>query len=530
MTNPLIQIKNLNVHFCVGRDNIPAVRNASLDIPLGKNIALVGESGSGKTVTALSILGLHDSGNTRISGEILFQGKNLLAISESELRAIRGRDIAMIFQEPTTSLNPVSTVGEQLIESMVLHLRLTKTQAWQRALELLHRVGIDGAAEHMTRYPYMMSGGQRQRVMIAMALSCNPKLLIADEPTTALDVTIQKQILELLADLQKEFNMSVLMITHDLNLVKHYSDYVCVMQKGELVEQSTTAELFNAPQHAYSKHLLAAQPSRIVDNSTIGPIDLLQADKLSVHFPVTRGFFKRRIGEIKAVEEISLQLKQGETLGIVGESGSGKSTLGMALLKLQQATGQILFDGNALHTLTEAEVRPLRKEFQVVFQDPFSSLSPRMTIEQIIEEGLVLHYPLLNKLQRRERIVAILQEVGLDDSILWRYPHEFSGGQRQRIAIARVVILEPKLLLLDEPTSALDVSIQKQVLELLVKLQKAYGMSYLFISHDLRVIRSVSHRLLVLKNGCVVEQGDTQAVFANPAHSYTRQLLDAAMI
>ena len=530
MTNALIQIKKLNVHFRVGRDSIHAVRDVSLDIPLGKNIAIVGESGSGKTVTALSILGLHDADNTRTSGEILYQDKNLLSISESGLRALRGRDIAMIFQEPMTSMNPVSTVGDQLIESMLLHLGLTKAQAWQRAIELLERVGIDNAAEHMTRYPYMMSGGQRQRVMIAMALSCKPKLLIADEPTTALDVTIQKQILELLADLQKELNMSVLMITHDLNLVRHYSDYVCVMQNGELVEQNTTAELFGAPQHAYSQHLLAAQPTRLVDQAAPNSITLLQADNVSVHFPVTRGFFKRRVGEIKAVEQINLQLQQGETLGIVGESGSGKTTLGMALLKLQHASGQIIFDGKALHTLTENEVRPLRKEFQVVFQDPFASLSPRMTIEQIIEEGLVLHYPQLNKQQRRERIVAILREVGLDETILWRYPHEFSGGQRQRIAIARVVILEPKLLLLDEPTSALDVSIQKQVLELLVKLQKAYGMSYLFISHDLRVIRSVSHRLLVLKNGCVVEQGDTQAVFANPAHSYTRQLLDAAMI
>lgn len=530
MTSPLIQIRNLCVQFNTGETRIDAVRNISFDIPAGKNIALVGESGSGKTVTALSILRLHEPQVTTLSGEINFNNQNLLQCPEPAIRGIRGRDIAMIFQEPMTSLNPVYPVGDQLIEPMLLHLGMTKQQAWQRAIELLDRVGIAEPAQHMNRYPYMMSGGQRQRVMIAMALSCNPKLLIADEPTTALDVTIQKQILELLADLQKEFNMSVLLITHDLNMVRHYSDYVCVMQRGEIVEQNTTAGLFNAPQHEYSKHLLAAQPVRIVEN-VIGKQDtLLQASNVSVHFPVTRGFFKRHVGDIKAVEQINLQLHAGETLGIVGESGSGKTTLGMALLKLQRASGKIVFDGKALHELSESAVRPLRKEFQVVFQDPFASLSPRMTVEQIIGEGLKLHFPQLNRAQRRERIVNILNEVGLDETVLWRYPHEFSGGQRQRIAIARVVVLEPKLLLLDEPTSALDVSIQKQVLELLVKLQKAHGMSYVFISHDLRVIRSISHQVLVMQAGCMVEQGDTKRLFEQPSHAYTRQLLAAAMI
>ncbi len=530
MTTPLIQIKDLSVQFRTGDVKTDAVRHISFDIPAGKNIALVGESGSGKTVTALSILQLHDSQVTQTSGEISFQNKNLLQSDEDSIRAVRGRHIAMIFQEPMTSLNPVYPVGDQLIEPMMLHLGMNKQQAWQHAIELLDRVGIAEPAQHMTRYPYMMSGGQRQRVMIAMALSCHPQLLIADEPTTALDVTIQKQILELLADLQKEFNMSVLLITHDLNLVRHYSDYVCVMQQGEIVEQNTTAALFTAPQHVYSRHLLAAQPTRLVDESTSNKNILLQAENVSVHFAVTKGFFKRQVGTIKAVEQITLHLQQGETLGIVGESGSGKTTLGMALLKLQDASGQIIFDGTRLHDLSESAVRPLRKEFQVVFQDPFASLSPRMTIEQIIDEGLCLHYPQLDKAQRRERIIKVLREVGLDESVLWRYPHEFSGGQRQRIAIARVVVLEPKLLLLDEPTSALDVSIQKQVLELLVKLQKNHMLSYLFISHDLRVIRSISHRVLVMKNGSLVEQGETQQVFDQPSHPYTRQLLAAAMV
>lgn len=530
MTSPLIRINNLSVQFRTGDVHTDAVRNISFEIPAGKNIALVGESGSGKTVTALSILQLHDAQVTQTSGEIIFQNKNVLQSSEESIRAVRGRHIAMIFQEPMTSLNPVYPVGDQLIEPMMLHLGMSKPQAWQRAIELLDRVGIHDPAQHMLRYPYMMSGGQRQRVMIAMALSCKPQLLIADEPTTALDVTIQKQILELLADLQKEFNMSVLLITHDLNLVRHYSDYVCIMQQGEIVEQNTTRELFAAPRHPYSQHLLAAQPRRLVDESTSNKNILLQADNVSVHFPVTRGFFKRQVGAIKAVEKITLQLQQGETLGIVGESGSGKTTLGMALLKLQNASGRIIFDGIDLHDLSEAAVRPLRKEFQVVFQDPFASLSPRMTIEQIIDEGLRLHYPLLDKSARRGRIIKILHEVGLDESVLWRYPHEFSGGQRQRIAIARVVVLEPKLLLLDEPTSALDVSIQKQVLELLVKLQKDYKLSYLFISHDLRVIRSISHRVLVLQAGSLVEQGATQQVFDQPSHPYTRQLLAAAMV
>ena len=531
MSEPLIQVKNLSVEFKTADQLIEAVRSVSFDIHRGQNIALVGESGSGKSVTALSLLKLHDMSRTGFpSGEIIFKQQDLIRCSEADIRKIRGRDISMIFQEPMTSLNPVYPVGDQIIEPLVLHQDLSKEAARKKAIDLLDRVGIQEPQRHINSFPHMMSGGQRQRVMIAMALACNPKLLIADEPTTALDVTIQKQILELLKDLQHEFNMSVLMITHDLNLVRHYSEYVCVMKQGQIVEQASTKQLFEHPVHEYTKHLLSSEPGQLSHQVIPSAETLLQGKGLKVYFPITKGFFKRKIGEVKAVDQVDMRLSGGETLGIVGESGSGKTTLGMSLLRLEQSTGEIIFDGKKLHQLKEKQVRPLRKEFQVVFQDPFSSLSPRMTIEQIIGEGLQLHFPELDKQQRTQRIINILKEVGLDESALWRYPHEFSGGQRQRIAIARVVVLEPKLVLLDEPTSALDVSVQKQVLELLVKLQKSHGLSYLFISHDLKVIRSISHRVMVMKQGKVVEQGDTESVFNQPAHEYTKQLLTAAMI
>lgn len=531
MTEPLIQIKNLSVRFHTPDSVIDAVKGASIDIYPGQNIGLVGESGSGKTVTALSLLRLNDVQHSSYpTGEILLRKENILACSEKRIREIRGRDIAMIFQEPMTSLNPVYPVGDQLIEPLMVHQGMNKITAWKQAIELLDRVGIPEPQHHINSFPHMMSGGQRQRVMIAMALACKPKLLIADEPTTALDVTIQKQILELLDDLQKEFNMSVLMITHDLNMVRHYSDYVCVMKQGCIVEQAKTESLFDNPQHDYTKHLLAAQPQRLVHSPEKKSSTLISANNLRVYFPVTKGFFKRKVAEIKAVDQIDVELGEGETLGIVGESGSGKTTLGLSLLRLERSQGDIHFMDKPLHEMTESEIRPLRKDFQVVFQDPYSSLSPRMTIEQIISEGLKLHFPELDKQQRHQRILDILNEVGLDESVLWRYPHEFSGGQRQRIAIARVVVLEPKIVLLDEPTSALDVSVQKQVLELLVKLQKNHGLSYLFISHDLKVIRSISHRMLVMKQGRMVEQGETESVFNNPSHEYTRLLLQAAML
>ncbi|HED32776.1 MAG TPA: ABC transporter ATP-binding protein [Gammaproteobacteria bacterium] len=531
MNNILISIKDLSVEFNVSDTRIQAVKHVSFDIPEGKNIALVGESGSGKSVTALSILNLHESSHVNYpSGKILYQQQNLLIQSERDLRSIRGRDIAMIFQEPMTSLNPVYPVSKQMTETVMLHQKLSREQALKRSIELLDRVGIVDPARHIHSFPHMMSGGQRQRVMIAMALSCNPKLLIADEPTTALDVTIQKQILELLKDLQTEFNMSVLFITHDLNLVRHYSDYVCVMNQGEIVEQNQVQAIFENPQHQYTQQLLASQPRLHLDQQVKDPQILLQGKNMRVYFPVTKGFFKRKVGEVKAVDQVDIHISRGETLGIVGESGSGKTTLGMALLRLQSSTGEIHFNGQRLDDLTEASIRPLRKSFQVVFQDPFSSLSPRMTVEQIVGEGLQIHFPELSAEQRLQRIKQMLCEVDLDESSLWRYPHEFSGGQRQRIAIARVVILEPELILLDEPTSALDVSVQKQVLELLAELQKKHALSYLFISHDLNVIRSISHRVVVMRQGKVVEEGGAEQIFTQPEQAYTRELLSASMV
>jgi len=531
MNNNLISVKNLSVDFKAANEIVSAVKNVSFDIPLGKNIALVGESGSGKSVTALSILNLHDTSHVNYpSGEIIYQQNNLLLQTERQLQSVRGSDIAMIFQEPMTSLNPVYPVAKQMIEPLMQHQKLSKEAALKRSIELFERVGIADPSRHINSFPHMMSGGQRQRVMIAMALACKPKLLIADEPTTALDVTIQKQILELIKDLQADFNMSVLMITHDLNLVKHYSDYVCVMNQGEIVEQNAVQNIFENPQHEYTKHLLSSLPERHIENAVDDSKKLLQGKDLRVYFPVTNGFFKRKVDEVKAVDQVDLHLFKGETLGIVGESGSGKTTLGMALLRLQNATGAIEFNQQRIDKLKQSDIRALRKSFQVVFQDPFSSLSPRMTVEQIVGEGLTIHFPQLNAEQRLQKISKVLCEVGLDDSILWRYPHEFSGGQRQRIAIARVVILEPELILLDEPTSALDVSVQKQVLELLAQLQQKHNISYLFISHDLNVIRSISHRVMVMKQGRVVEQGETEALFNSPQQTYTKELLDAAML
>jgi microcin C transport system ATP-binding protein len=411
---------------------------------------------------------------------------------------------------------------------------MSSVAAKKRMIELLARTGISEPAKRFDAYPHMLSGGQRQRVMIAMALACSPKLLIADEPTTALDVTIQAQILDLLEDLQKEFSMAVLLITHDLNLVRRFAERICVMQEGSMVEQAPVQALFAGARHPYTQHLLQSQPRRLIDaqeNAALqGRAPILEAEGVNCAFPIRKGFFQRRDGEVRAVEEVGLTLRPGETLGIVGESGSGKTTLGMCLLRLQECSGRIRFDGADLSALGQRQLRPLRRNFQVVFQDPYSSLSPRLTVEQIVGEGLGIHFPQLDKGRRRERIVAIMEEVGLEESMLWRYPHEFSGGQRQRIAIARVAVLEPKLILLDEPTSALDVSVQKQVLELLRGLQRKHGMSYLFITHDLRVIRAMAHRMIVMQAGRVVEAGETEALFANPAQDYTRMLLRASLL
>ena len=532
---PLLAIEHLSVQFGHGGRATEVVHDISFSIAAGEKLALVGESGSGKSVTALSLLQLLDRSYTSYpTGAITFQGKNLLQCDEPEMRQIRGRDIAMIFQEPMTSLNPVYTIGQQLVEPLIVHQGLGKDAARKRMLELLARTGIAEPHKRFDAYPHMLSGGQRQRVMIAMALACSPKLLIADEPTTALDVTIQLQILNLLEDLQREFSMAVLMITHDLNMVRRFADRICVMQQGHVVEQASVRNLFEQPQHPYTRFLLSSEPARLVDDDTTvnapAPAQLLQGNQVRCYFPIKSGFLRRQIGEIKAVDDVDITLHQGETLGIVGESGSGKTTLGMCLLQLQKCQGEINFNGQRLDTLPPRPLRLLRRHFQVVFQDPYSSLSPRMPVEQIVGEGLQIHFPELNKAQRRERIIKILEEVGMSGDMLARYPHEFSGGQRQRIAIARVVILEPKLILLDEPTSALDVSVQKQVLELLRNLQRSHGLSYLFITHDLRVIRAMAHRVLVMRGGKVVESGNTEQLFVSPHHEYTRTLLQASLL
>ena len=531
---PLLSIEHLSIRFGGADKNNEVVHDISFKMRAGEKLALVGESGSGKSVTALSILHLHDRHHVSYpSGAIYFQGRDLLKCDQRTLRGIRGKDIAMIFQEPMTALNPVYTIGQQLVEPLMVHEGMSKTVARQRMLELLDRTGIPEPHKRFDAYPHMLSGGQRQRVMIAMALACSPKLLIADEPTTALDVTIQLQILNLLEDLQRDFSMAVLMITHDLNMVRRFADRICVMQHGHLVEQATVNDLFAAPQHPYTRFLLDSEPTRLLADEKAASMAtrpvLMQADKLKCTFPIKAGFFRHTVGEVKAVDNIDLIVRQGETLGIVGESGSGKSTLGMCLLRLQECAGEIVFDGQRLDTVDSRQLRLLRRNFQVVFQDPYSSLSPRMTVEQIIGEGLQIHFPALTKMQRRERIVKVLGEVGLSGDMLSRYPHEFSGGQRQRIAIARVVVLEPKLILLDEPTSALDVSVQKQVLELLRGFQVSHGLSYLFITHDLKVIRAMAHRVMVMRGGSVVESGDTEQLFTAPRHEYTQTLLHASL-
>lgn len=530
----LLKIDNLSVAFGHPGSRETVVDGVSFSVAPGEKLALVGESGSGKSVTALSILQLHDRSQSEYGGgAIHFNGEELLRKSEAQMRRVRGREIAMIFQEPMTALNPVYPIGRQLMEPLSLHEGLDPKTARQRMIELLGRVGIPEPEKRFDAFPHMLSGGQRQRVMIAMALACRPKLLIADEPTTALDVTIQKQILELLDELQEEFGMAVLLITHDLNMVQHFADRVAVMEKGRLVEQGEVEKVFTAPQHPYTKKLLASEPEPLVAEDDIAALAkqpaVMRGDDIRCYFPIKSGFFRRKVGEVRAVDRVDIVLHPGETVGIVGESGSGKTTLGMCLLRLQESEGAIHFDGGRIDELTPRQLRPLRRNFQIVFQDPFSSLSPRMSIEQIIGEGLKLHYPELDSEQRRERIEAVMAEVGLEPAMLSRYPHEFSGGQRQRIAIARAVVLEPKLILLDEPTSALDISVQKQVLELLRDLQTRHGMSYLFISHDLKVVRAIAHRVLVMKDGQVVESGETEAIFDNPQHDYTRSLLEAAL-
>lgn len=530
MTEKLLQVDNLEVTFKTQGGDVRAVRGISFDINKGENVAIVGESGSGKSVTALSILKLHEENSVDYpDGIINYEGRDLMKMDDDAMRQVRGRSISMIFQEPMTSLNPVYSIGKQIQEVLLLHSIVSKDEVNDKVIDLLRRVGIPDPDLRLNDFPHMLSGGQRQRVMIAMALACRPTLLIADEPTTALDVTIQQQILDLLLDVQKDMGMSVLLITHDLNLVRRFASRVYVMKQGEIVESGTADEIFKRPKHEYTQYLLDSEPNQRIAQIQPESGTIIKASNIRCHFPVYKGFFNKKVDTIKAVDNISLELHTGETLGIVGESGSGKTTLGMSLLRLIDSTGKIIFKDNEISKFRERDMRPLRRHFQIVFQDPFSSLSPRMTIEQIVGEGLRLHFPELSQQQYNERILQILCEVGLEEDILWRYPHEFSGGQRQRIAIARTLILEPDVILLDEPTSALDVSVQKQVLGLLAEIQSRRQLSYLFISHDLRVVRSMSHRVIVMRNGQIVEYGAVDDVFDRPQQPYTQELAKASI-
>ncbi|MDE3735997.1 ABC transporter ATP-binding protein [Metapseudomonas resinovorans] len=529
MSENLIEIRDLAVEFVTGEKVQRVVEGVSFDIRKGETLALVGESGSGKSVTAHSILRLLPYPLARHpNGSINYAGKDLLKLPESKLRAIRGNRIAMVFQEPMTSLNPLHSIEKQINEVLGLHKGLTGKAATKRTLELLELVGIPEPHKRLKAFPHELSGGQRQRVMIAMALANEPELLIADEPTTALDVTVQLKILELLKELQARLGMALLLISHDLNLVRRIAHRVCVMQRGCIVEQASCDELFHAPQHPYTKELLGAEPSGQPAQNPVGA-PLLEVDDLRVWFPIKKGLLRRTVDHVKAVDGVNFSLLQGQTLGIVGESGSGKSTLGLAILRLLGSRGGIRFQGQALDGLSQKDVRPFRREMQVVFQDPFGSLSPRMCVGQIVGEGLRIHR-IGTEAEQEQAIIDALLEVGLDPETRHRYPHEFSGGQRQRIAIARALVLKPALILLDEPTSALDRTVQRQVVELLRRLQTKYDLTYLFISHDLAVVRALSHQLMVIKHGQVVEQGPAEGIFAAPQHSYTKQLLEAAFL
>jgi microcin C transport system ATP-binding protein len=524
MTSPLLSVRDLTITFGTHE----AARDVSFDIAPGETLALVGESGSGKSVTALSVLKLLPP-SAHIDGDILFEDQNLTRAGDAALRTVRGNRVGMIFQEPMSSLNPVHTIGRQIGEVLAIHQGLRRAAARTRTLELLDAVGIPNPASRLDDYPHQLSGGQRQRVMIAMALANDPKLLVADEPTTALDVTVQAQILDLLKDLQRKNGMAMLFITHDLSIVRRIADRVCVMTAGEIVESGPVAGIFADPQHAYTRHLLSTTPRGAPLPPPPQAAKVVEVEDLKVWFPIRRGLLRRTIGHIRAVDGVSLAIRRGETLGVVGESGSGKSSLGYALLRLIPSRGRIVLLGNAVQARSWRSLRPLRKHMQIVFQDPFGSLSPRMSVGQIVEEGLLVHFPELSGAERASRVDAVLREVGLDPATASRYPHEFSGGQRQRIAIARALVLEPDLVVLDEPTSALDVSIQAQVIDLLRAVQSRRQLSYLFISHDLRVIRALAHRVIVMRDGLVVEEGAAADIFEAPQHPYTRDLLAAAL-
>jgi microcin C transport system ATP-binding protein len=531
MQETLLKIKDLSIIFPQGETAFHAVKNVSFSIKRGETVAIVGESGSGKSVTALSIMQLHNKKSVRYENgsSIEFMGEELIGKSENFMRDIRGSQIGIIFQEPMTSLNPLHTIEKQISETLRLHQGMNPQQSRARVIELLELVGLSRLKDRLNAYPHELSGGQRQRIMIAMALANDPELLIADEPTTALDVTVQAQILELLQDLKERLNMSLLLITHDLTVVKKMADRVCVMKNGVLVESNETESLFEQPQNDYTKMLISAQPKGLaVAGNENAPV-LIAAHNLRVHYPMGKTFWGKPTHFVKAVDDVSFNVRRGQTLGVVGESGSGKSTLGFALLRLNNSQGDIFFNNQNIGQFNRNQMRPLRRQMQIVFQDPYSSLSPRMSVSQIISEGLEIHRTDLNKSAREDLIVQTLKEVGLDPETRNRYPHEFSGGQRQRISIARAMVLQPEFVVLDEPTSALDLSVQAQIVDLLRDLQEKHNLSYLFISHDLRVVRAMAHDILVMKDGKIIEHGTVSEVFDNPKQTYTKDLMDAAL-
>ncbi|WP_439572559.1 ABC transporter ATP-binding protein [Phreatobacter sp.] len=526
---PLLSVQDLSVAFRqAGRETL-AVDRISFELGRGETVALVGESGSGKSVSALSVLRLLPyPAAYHPSGRILFKGQDLMAADEKAMRAVRGNDITIVFQEPMTSLNPLHTVGQQVAEVLKLHRGMSEAAARERAIELLSKVGIPDPASRLESYPHQLSGGQRQRVMIAMSLANEPDLLIADEPTTALDVTVQAQILALLKDLQRETGMAILFITHDLGIVRKLADRVCVMRYGKIVEQGPVRDIFERPQHPYTRDLMAAEPTPAERPDSSGASVVMETDNLKVWFPIKRGLLRRTVGHVKAVDGISLKVRRGSTLGIVGESGSGKTTLGLALLRLISSDGPIVFMGSAIQGLGFKAMRPNRRHMQVVFQDPYGSLSPRMSVAEIVAEGLLVHHPKLSAEERDRKVVAALGDVGIDPETRHRYPHEFSGGQRQRVAIARAMVLEPAFVLLDEPTSALDRIVQAQIVDLLRDLQARRNLTYLFISHDLKVVAALSDDIIVMKDGKVVETGAAAEVFKTPRNDYTKALFAAA--
>lgn len=531
MTETILQIQNLSVDFQVERGVFRAVDGVSFDIQRGETVALVGESGSGKSVTALSVMQLlpYPRAIHPEDSSILFEGEELVGQGDSFMRTVRGRQIGMIFQEPLTALNPLHNIEKQISEVLLIHKKMNKADARARVLELLELVGLENLKTRLDAYPHQLSGGQRQRVMIAMALANDPELLIADEPTTALDVTVQAQILELLNDLKKRLNMALLIITHDLTIVEKMADKVCVMQHGKIVEQNATKTLFAKPQHDYTKMLLNAQPSGEAIAANKDAKVIVRGSGVKIYFPKKKDFFGRATDWVKAVDNIDIVAKEGQTIGVVGESGSGKTTLGLGLLRLLGAEGTIVFEGTDISGFSQKQMLPLREDMQIVFQDPFGSLSPRMSISGIIGEGIKIHHPHYSEQEREAQIIKALEDVHMDPETRHRYPHEFSGGQRQRISIARALALQPKFIVLDEPTSALDVSVQAQIVDLLRELQDKHKISYMFISHDLRVVKAMAHDLIVMKNGKVVEAGPAKQIFDNPQEEYTKALLTAAL-